>query len=160
MCLLSRAGLVDKLEGTLGGLEAPPRGLDIGSSASSQASGMVGRTRDGGQDMVVSDVASSSSCGGPSLGERGGGACGAGGFGFGSRDGGGHLTCSGRRGEDGLGREPSDLDLIAARFEGLELRSEAGTAVRACHSGAAARQAVARSSSWRWTPREAPRGNG
>ena len=46
----------------------------------------------------------------------------------------------------------SKLDLISARLEGLALRSEAGTAVRACRSGEAARTAA--TTPWKWTPRD------
>lgn len=46
--------------------------------------------------------------------------------------------------------ELSMLDVIAARFEGLDLRSNAGTAVRAVQAGEQARQAVHA----KWRPRE------
>lgn len=45
--------------------------------------------------------------------------------------------------------EPDSLDLISARLESLALRSEAGTAVRACRSGAAARNAASKTDAWK-----------
>jgi len=51
---------------------------------------------------------------------------------------------------------PDPLDLISARLEGLALRSEAGTAVRACRSGAAARKAAATPGQWKRDAGAAP----
>ena len=42
----------------------------------------------------------------------------------------------------------SDLDVLAARLEGLGLQSNAGTAVRAVKSGAQS------GAQWKWKPRE------
>ena len=63
---------------------------------------------------------------------------------------------SGAGGASGARRRPSpsELDMITARLEGLALRSEAGTAVRAVQAGAAARHHSVAKNAWKWTARE------
>ena len=63
------------------------------------------------------------------------------------------VTAAAPRLSDMTPSELSMLDVIAARFEGLELRSNAGTAVRAVQAGEQARKAAANPTAWR-APRQ------